>query len=223
MLKRGATIIFLLIVAGLLIGQRFDFGWAGGEGYGYAVEVKVVEVAKVVKVDRVGMMRELAVDDWVARGEIIKTGDEARALLDIHGLKIGLDQRTDLKIEKIDEDRIRLQLIRGRIAIHKPDPETKLIIATKNTEAIMMSGTASFVNYDFKETVSVIPIDSAIEIRIFEKEFVTERPLDIHEVDPIDVSSVTFDATSSAAAEFYEWFEQSTQQPSSEVAIKQAS
>ncbi|MBU0646615.1 hypothetical protein KJ611_04070 [Patescibacteria group bacterium] len=208
MRKEIQIYIFLTLIAGLLIGQRFDLGWAGGQGYDYSVPIQVVEAVGVVEVDRAGMVHQAATDDLIARGEIIRTDDASRVLLEIEGIHIGLDERTDMKVEVLANDQIQLKLMRGRIMVDRPATGRELSITTNQTQSKLTGGAASFINYDFKEIVSMIPFNNSIFIKIGDKEFITQKPVEIHEVEPFEIMETTFDLKQNAAADFYYWFEQ---------------
>lgn len=193
---RWLIIIFFILLVVLLIGQRFGFEWAGGDGFyphGQAV------VLTSTYDDQVG--------DIFERGETIKS-NASYLFVDLDGLAtVALDERTDLEIESLRENEITLRLYRGRIMLHVP--ERSLQVKTNYTTETIENGSASIVNYDFREIIGVYPVDAHVKVNLPERPtFVLDAALEIHETPPVSITSTTFDPISGAGAGFYLWVEE---------------
>lgn len=194
-MKYAPHAIFAVLVAALLIGQRFGFVWAGGTGY----------------VPEVGAYNASGVH--YGRGETVSTGADDRTYLrvgqpgDIAALaELWLDRSTDVVLDQTNGNGVTVRLIRGRILAVAHDAEHPFTIKTNFTQSAIFGGTLSAVNYDFRETVSLAPIDTSVVVTVKDTEaFTTETPVDIHETAPVSITESTFDSTSGAAAEFYAW------------------
>lgn len=186
---------FLTLVALLVVGQRFGFTWAGGDGY-------LPEIGAYA-------------DDGAhyARGETVSTGQDERVSLrvgvpgDIGALAdLWIDQNTSLTLEQTNANGVIVKIGRGRMLAVTHDPERPLTIKTGFTQSSILRGSVSVVNYDFRETVSVIPVGSTVTIGLPDgQSFETQKPVDIHETPPVSISEFAFDPSSGAAAEFYNW------------------
>jgi len=146
----------------------------------------------------------------LVRGEIIETVASEKTLLKIGDRYIAIDERTRLELTSLTKDEVVLTLYKGRILIAS-DIQAKTRIQTpRHSEATFLNGTASFVNYDFLETFSVLPFDATLSIipNIGEG-FLSSTPVDIHETEPFSVEDITFSISGSASEGFYAWASES--------------
>ncbi len=206
---RAQIIIILIlgfILLGLLIGGRFGFLWAGGEGYTANLDLRVTDLVGDVQVDRDAKVRELEDDGEVIRGEIIITKADSRVRFIVSGVSLILDERTVVEIIRSDAEKLELQLVKGRIAVDNRASETKVIIRSSEVRAdIAGEGRASFVNYDFLRTFSIIPFDSRVAYIVDSSIIFTEGAVDILEVAPFTETKFDFQVAGSAAESFYNW------------------
>jgi hypothetical protein len=172
----------------------------------------ITEVSGTVRVDRNGLERDATPFSAVRRGEIVRTGDASRAILRFgFAHEVFLDERTDVAIERLAEgEEYRVRLIRGRILAdtHQADGHNAFgdfVVSTNQTDTAVRYGKLSVVNYDFKETVSVIPIGTVAAVVTNGGGTVTRTPVDIHETDPVTITDISFDPATSSAKSFYEW------------------
>lgn len=194
-MKYTLPAMFGVIVAVLLIGQRFGFVWAGGTGY----------------VPELGAISDSGVR--YVRGETVATGADERTALrigvpgDIAALAdIWLDQNTTLILESTNDNGVTVRLVRGRLYSVAHDPSHPLSVTTNFTRTEIVGGALSVVNYDFRETVSIIPTRGTATVRVQGMDaFETEKPVDVHETQPVSVTDATFDPNAGAAADFYRW------------------
>ncbi len=207
-----ATLIFGTLTAILLIGQRFGFAWAGGEGYARPAAVTVAAVSGDVGIDRAGSTRPAAETGSLRRGETVRTGGGRAAIRIGANMKLFLDERTDLTLERLDQDGVSVRLARGRMFATTGGEKQRLNVMTNFTESSLLKGELSIVNYDFRETVSVIPIRNAAVtvVRQPEQGTVTQLPVDIHETDPVTITETTFNSDEGAAKDFYAWVREQT-------------
>ncbi|NBS41684.1 hypothetical protein EBS80_03405 [bacterium] len=192
--KRLAA-IFGVLIAILLIGQRFGFVWAGGTGY--APEFGAISDRGV----------------RYARGETVATDANERTALrigtpgDIAALAdMWLDQNTTVILESTNDNGVTVRLVRGRLYAVAHDPSDPLSVTTNFTRSETVGGALSVVNYDFRETVSIIPTRGSATVRIRGMDaFETEKPVDVHETQPVSVTDASFEPNAGAAADFYKW------------------
>jgi hypothetical protein len=149
----------------------------------------------------------------IRRGEIIDT-NESRLLLQINNTILALDERTTVEFVAMADEEIVLRFTRGRIYAHRPDAKNPLRVVTNYHESIMNSGIASFVNYDFREIVSVIPIEGEVNVytELDDKIETIGSPVDIHETEPVERTEFEFNKNSTSAVEFYSWVDKEIKQ-----------
>ncbi len=198
------TGVLLVLVAFILVGQRvfvptLGAGFIASEG--------------MVTVDRHGTTREGLTPHKIRRGEIVQTGEDGRAHIRLgFGTDIFLDHNTDLRIDVLDPAHPTATLLRGRIYVDThtdragATDEGPLILKTLRTSVVLPFGKLSLVNYDFKETLAVYPINTSVTIlQPNGDRFTTEDAGELHETTPISWTGTTFDPTSGTGAEFYSW------------------
>lgn len=142
----------------------------------------------------------------IVRGQIIETAATEKKLLKIGDRYITIDERTKIELDSLNKNEVVLTLHKGRILLAS-DTEAKTRIQTPyHSEATFLNGTASFVNYDFLETFSVLPFDSTLSIIPSVGEgFLSSTPVNIHETEPAAVEDITFSIPGSASESFYTW------------------
>ena len=188
-LERILMFLLLLSIFTLLIFHRFQFEWAGGEGQTDNLIVSD-ESNKIYK-----------------RGETIFT-DKDYLLLQIGSeLHIGLAEKTDLTLESLSADDIQIRLLRGRVLIANADIQP-VTVNTNYTQSTIDNKLTSIVNYDFRETITLAPIDGSVQTYLKNTGEYLLLPIavDIHETDPVNVNPIIFKPDQGAGAEFYEWF-----------------
>ncbi len=143
------------------------------------------------------------------RGEIIKTSKgEYLALMIGPSIRIGMDENTTIELTRIFEDERLIHFTRGRIMIESLD-KTPLLVETNHTQSLIQNGTASMVNYDFLENISLIPFTGSIVMN-FKKtqEYqLIPVPVNIHEVEPVSITPIEFKKDEGAYKAFYAWYE----------------
>lgn len=178
------TILVIAIAALLIVGQQFGFEFAGGDGYRSSLAVQTTNQS-------------------FKRGETIETADSPEVAI-IGDATIVLDARTTLVLERLFQDDLQFHLTRGRIVVDSPTALTINTNFTKNT--LLEGGRASFVNFDFLEQVSVIPLETTVVIETGNTQRITTIPLNIHETgNPITFDSFEFDPTKDSIKDFYEF------------------
>jgi|GEM_PF-6982297 hypothetical protein len=206
----AATVAALAAV--LLVGHAIGFGWAGGEGIEADVPASIIgeSYAGTVTIEHAGARRSAAPSDAIVRGEIVRTGDDGRVMIQIGADHVlALDNRTDVRIDDLRPSTMKITLIQGRVylsAQRSTNEKSLLISSTKGTDVSIPYGRASVVNYNFKNVFAVYPIDTFAAIVLpDDSATVTKTGIEISEVEPVSVADVDFDAASSAAADFYRW------------------
>lgn len=168
----------------------------------------VSETVGTVTVDRAGKIRAVKAEEPLIRGEIIKTGADGMAFITIGpGVRIALDEKTDLVLESLRPDGVRLHLSRGRILAASHPHVDQLTIKTAKTETMILEGTLSIVNYDFLQTVAIAPLNTTVRLSLHGSEDLWKNtPVHVLETsDPPIVSSAAFSLTSPDVKKFYDW------------------
>jgi len=211
--QRAAIVLFVLLVATLLVGQRFGFAWAGGPGYVSTLSVFLQDATGPVTAERNGVVRTLSVDDRIYRGETIVTAPGSFAQLTIsdfsHIITVGVDERTTLTVDDVAVTEPELFLHAGRIETFMDGTVDDLFVRTNFTRSQLGKGRASFINYDFKETVGIVPIVGNVSITATKNKqtLTTSTPVGIHETDPVTVDEIGFNREAGAVKPFYDWIE----------------
>lgn len=138
------------------------------------------------------------------RGEIVITRNGFLELTIGQDTRVYLAAQTELELHRIFEDEIVLKLQKGRIVV-STESELPVLIKTNATESLVHKSTASFVNYDFLQTVHVIPLTDSVQVKIDEDYLLIPVPLSIHEIDPVTYERLDVNLEVGDVKEFYEW------------------
>lgn len=205
-MEKYLIFILFLIITTLLIAGRFGFEWAGGEGYEKPLTATLKEISGTVTVGN-GEKETIAIEEnKINRGEQIKTSDNSLAIILIgERIKIFLDQRTDVIVEKNFPSVVEIKLVRGRLLADTSSETEKLIISTSRSTNIITAGKITAVRYDFLDKTSVMPIDTSVEITVANLSKETTKPVEISEIEPFTISSTDFSLTAPEVIDFYEW------------------
>lgn len=183
-----ALLIFTVIAAMLFI-RRFD-----------TVPEETVEIYAVFNSDH-------KVGEKFRRGEIIetKTG-EFLAIKIGDDIKIGLYEKSKLELYKIFKDERVIRFPRGRIVVDNSS-KIPLFIETNKSESVLEKGSATFVNYDFQQLVTIAPIEGSIQTHIKGSNEYLLLPvaINVNEKNPPSFEVSKTDVIS-GASEFYDWF-----------------
>lgn len=183
-MKYAPHAIFAVLVATLLVGQRFGFAWAGGDGYHPQQTATVVGSSKSIR-----------------RGETVSTGSGERTRLVIGAQSISLDENTDVVLADLRDESLAIRLVRGRIYVDGP-----VTVSTNFTSTTTASGALTVVNFDFLETVSIAPFFTTATVTTKGSPSVTtEKPVSIHETPPVSIVEIPFDTNAASVADFYRW------------------
>lgn len=206
------SIIFLACLAVLLVAASFGFAWAGGKGYEPDATLTFRSLAGSATVSRMDDTRPADASGDVKRGEIVRTGDAATALLQFEdGTWLGLDERTDVEISRLKQNDVSLIVTRGRIILWRNETTNRYSIKTNYTETSLAGQGLSAVNYDFRETVALFPIEAEASIAHRNgTTYQTSTGVEIHETEPVTVVASQFDPSAGVAAAFYAWFAEKT-------------
>jgi hypothetical protein len=198
-MTRFLTILFVLMVTTLLVGQRFGFAWAGGDGYR---PQRIATISQVSPPDRQEGSGVVVLNATYRRGETVSTGPGERKRIVVATQSIALDENTDVVLNDLRDDSLAIRLVRGRIYV-----DGRVTVTTNFTSTTITSGAISIVNYDFLETVSIAPLQNALAIVMVAKTevFTTKKPVNVHETPPVSTVEIPFDVTAASVAEFYQW------------------
>ncbi|MFA6131624.1 MAG: hypothetical protein WC702_00955 [Patescibacteria group bacterium] len=148
MLKKILVALFLLTSLALLIGARFGFAWAGGEGY----ETPMSASVKIYS-DK-GETETTAV-----RGELIKTNAGEKAIVQIgERIVVAVDERSDVVLEKLFPSEVKIVLRGGRVLAKTSNETEKLTISSPETSDFINSGAVTAVRYDSLSRTDIVPM-----------------------------------------------------------------
>ncbi|TAL50995.1 hypothetical protein EPN81_01175 [Patescibacteria group bacterium] len=158
--------------------------------------------------------------EGLRRGSIVETGDGFLQLtigvelenLDLAETILWLAPSTRIELIRLYEDELTIRFTKGRLVVSN-QAEVSLKIETNHTTHLVHGDVASFVNYDFLETIHVIPISGSIQINLPSGEnLLTPVPLSIHETEPVTFEKLEVNLATGDVAEFYVWTEALTQE-----------
>jgi hypothetical protein len=198
MLTKTFTILLFVSIMSLLIGLRFistppqlpvRIAAGSGEdaGYGFGAGFR--------------------------RGSVVETGDGYLKLtigeeteLDQEPIVIWMAEQTTLELDRLFEDEITLRLTRGRIIISNIG-DVPVTLDTNHTSHKILDDVASFINYDFLETIHVIPLSGSVQVYIQQsgESLLTPTPLSIHETEPVEFQLLSVNLHAGDSTAFYQW------------------
>ncbi|MBI5793714.1 FecR domain-containing protein [Candidatus Uhrbacteria bacterium] len=184
---RVLTVVVFLGVMGLLALQRFSG----------TPELTVV-VAAVSEESNFHTGEELR------RGEVVSTPSGFLELLIGNDTHVYLAAQTQIELHRIFEDEIIVKLKKGRIVV-STESETPVRIITNQTESLIHKSAASFVNYDFLQTVHVIPLSGSVQLTLGDEYLLTPVPISITETDPVSYATLEVNLEAGDSKTFYEW------------------
>ncbi len=190
MLRKIASILFILTVFGVLIALRFS----------------VPDSVSVIITDSNGSTAYQK-SSVLKRGQFVKTGKGEYLAIQIGAsIQLWLDENTTIELKRTYVDERSIGFTRGRIVVESTD-QTPLLIETKQTQNIVQNAVASFVNYDFRDTISVIPFEGSVEsgIKKINKYFLIPKSVNIHEIPPFKIEPIEFKKDMGVYATFYDW------------------
>ena len=190
MLVRVLTVSIFLSIIGLLTAQRF-----------FAMPPQMTVTVRDVQGESAW-----SVGDEMNRGEIIATGEEYLRLRIGEVADIWLARQTTLELRRLFEDELSVLLTRGRMLVSHHG-QIPLRVQTNHTSHAVLGDVVSFVNYDFLETIHVIPLSGSVQVFVegTGEGLLTPLPLSIHETDPVSYGTLEVNLSAGDAAEFYRW------------------
>ncbi len=191
---RILTVVLCLSVMGLLVLQRFS-----------GPPELTVTVAMVNEESNYHTGEELE------RGEMVTTQNGFLEFTIGEDTQVYLAAQTQVELHRIFEDEVVLKLKKGRIVV-RTESEMPVVIKTNKTESLIHKSSASFVNYDFLQTVHVIPLSGSVQLTIGDENLLTPVPFSIHETDPISYETLEVNLEAGDAKAFYEWTDHVTRE-----------
>ena len=194
---------FLSLVTLLVMGQRFNFSFAGGTGYHAPRYATVEQLQGTGSIDHNGTKRPLTIASKIARGEIVTTNAGSYVELGFGSSHVALDERSTLTIIENDQDGLALNLDSGRLLA---TADSSLKIKTGQTESVVGNGLVSIINYDFLWRADVWPINTTVTITSpADGTFATSTGVQVATDDSIKSLPVVEDFTHGPSAAFYAW------------------
>jgi len=142
------------------------------------------------------------------RGETVETNANEFVAIGLAEATIGLSERTSLELHRLYDDVRIVNLSRGRIIVNNPT-EQPIYINTLKTQNTVTLARATFINFDFLQTVHLIPLSGSFQtiLKDTNEALLVPTPIAVHEVDPPTYSLITFDVSKNSAQSFYTWFD----------------
>lgn len=183
--ERVLIAVFLILTTTLIVGQRFDFTWAGGTGYVAPLQATTTDGAQF------------------ARGETVRTEADFKKL-NLAGLgRVWMDQYTTLIIERLSADEIILRVDTGRVTVEAGTVPVEVRMDV--VSARLANGTAIFINYDQWRRATVIPVKAPVDVwHRGETPLATETPVDVL-YDMPGVKPYSNNPRIDGASAYYDW------------------
>ncbi len=190
MKKYFIPIALILISFALLVWQRFDLG----------PRTDVVVLASTSPHYLVGT--------HLRRGETIETRANEYVAIGLGEARVGLSERTSLELFRLYDDTRILKFPRGRIIVHNPTNQS-IYIDTLKTQNNVTDATATFINFDFLQTVHIIPLYHSVETVLVDTKDSLILPIAIavQETVPVSYEPISFERFNNTAVDFYTWFD----------------
>lgn len=149
---KSLIIIFGLLCAVLLVGNRLGFVFAGGDGYVSPRSFAVVEVIN----------GNFAFS--YPRGSVIETTAGQWIRLDDEGVEIWMYENTTIEIKTLTKQEVEIRLARGRIIASNDSAALRSIrIEALDTITTILPGdNQSIVHYDFLQKVDTFAVDASL-------------------------------------------------------------
>jgi hypothetical protein len=200
MFARILTVILFFTIMGLLVVQRFslppqlavrivagsgeDAGYGFGEGLrrGSVIETKNGYLKVTIGVEREDL-------------------DQANTIL-------WLAPNTRIELTRLFEDELVIRFARGRLLIDN-HTNVPLRLETNFTSQVIDNDLVTIINYDFLETIHIIPLRGSVQVSLEPtgKQLETPGPFSIHETPPVTFEPIEVNLWAGDAAGFYEWTE----------------
>ncbi|MBI2475155.1 hypothetical protein HYV69_01885 [Candidatus Uhrbacteria bacterium] len=181
--------LFFTVIAGLLLIRRFD-----------TLPEEIVTLVSTTGSDRI-------IGEKFRRGEFIETKAGEHLAISIgNNIQIGIDERSRLELYRLFKDERKIRFQKGRIIIINKE-RIPLFIETNKTENVLASGSATLINYDYQQLVTIAPLEGSIQTHIkgMNEYMLIPIPISVNEKDPASYSKTKTDPLS-GAKKFYEWF-----------------
>lgn len=180
--------ILLALIFGLLIWQRFD-----------------APPTLAVVLSEVEGESPYTLGETFKRGAVIESKDTFLRIAIGEDIQLGMGLNTQIELEDLTVDGPTIRLLKGRMYISAA--ETPIWVTTNTSENVISQASATLVNFDFLETVHVIPIEGTVQTSLKELNEYLLLPLPIAITEGYNPSyePIEVDLASSAGAEFYQW------------------
>lgn len=192
MLIRILTVVLFLTIMGLLVAQRF---------------LSIPTEVQVMIVDTNGDTVH-TVGDVFSRGQTIDSGSGYIKFTIANSMSLWLAPNTQIELHRLYEDELTIRFTKGRLVVDN-HAEVPLRLETNFTSHLVLDDVASFVNYDFLETIHVIPVSGSVQVNVdsTDEQLLTPVPISIHETDPVTFEKLDVNLEAGDAADFYRWTE----------------
>ena len=147
-LNRSLALALAALIVALLVGNRLELVFAGGDGY------------QAPMFFRVGETKNSTAPMLYPRGSAVETKAQEWIEVVNGGVVVWLYENTRLEITSLTTETVELHLPYGRIVIsnNESPSRTVTVVASETTTRLDSNQALSVVNYSFLNKVDVFPI-----------------------------------------------------------------
>lgn len=190
MLKRIIPVAFILGITILLVWQRFDT----------EPEVNAFVIASTSNNYEVG--------DRLRRGQTVYTQSNEYVAFSLDKATIGLSENTSIELKRLFETERILFFSRGRMVVDNP-VNAPVFVDTLKTQNTITKAKTSLINFDFLQTVHLIPLEGSIQTTLIgtNEYLILPVPVSVNESNTPSFDPIDFNPDKNAASNFYTWFD----------------
>jgi len=175
-------VLTIAILTTLLVGQRFGFTWAGGEGYVTPMLATVIELegeAGTINVTE----RLLKPGDELSRGERVETKLDSTLQIKLLETTLELDQNTEIFFRQLNENQIIIEIARGDMSVDSREQLVTTIIRSSAAE-VEANGQYFMIGHNHLESFTKVePLENEVVVTDLSqnKKITTSERMDIYE------------------------------------------
>lgn len=132
-----------------------------------------------------------------SRGGTLSTGADGELTFTLDGVTVQMTANTDVRLDRLFKDEVALFVPRGQVTITRSmDDRGSLDVSSDRVTGRADPGEAfTFINYDFQERISVIPLSGSIDVFVNNAFASTltaenEKYIDLSELAPYGITEL---------------------------------
>lgn len=145
------------------------------------------------------------ISEELKRGTFVETADDFLKLQIGDTITIALDHNSQIELEDLRVEGPTVRLYKGRVVARSIS--TPIFITTNTTETTVLDASATFVNYDFLQTVHLIPMEGTIQtyLKSTQDDLYLPVPISVSEGEAPGYESLEVNLQAPSVLEFYQW------------------